>query len=89
MAKVLASVKIFPTDITVDLEALKEKIKMELPEGTSVIQFAEEPVAFGLVALIAHVTLPEDKSGVLDEVENKLREISKVNNVETFMVRRW
>jgi translation elongation factor aEF-1 beta len=89
MAKVLASVKIFPTDITVDLGALKEKIKMELPEGTSVIQFAEEPVAFGLVALIAHVTLPEDKTGVLDEVENKLREISQVNNVETFMVRRW
>jgi len=89
VAKVLVSMKIFPSDVTVDLKMLKEKIQRELPEGTSVIQFAEEPVAFGLVALIAHVTVPEDKPGVLDEVENKLRKIDEVNNVETFMMRRW
>src|SRR3989304_8991862 len=74
VAKVLASMKIFPTDITVDFGALKEKVKKELPEGTTVIQFAEEPVAFGLVALIAHITVPEDKPGVLDEVESRLGE---------------
>jgi translation elongation factor aEF-1 beta len=89
LAKVLVSMKVFPSDVTVDLKMLKEKIKRELPEGTSVIQFSEEPVAFGLVALIAHVTVPEDKPGVLDEVENKLRRIEEVNNVETFMMRRW
>ena len=89
VTKVLASMKIFPTDVTVDLVSLKEKVKKELPEGTAVIQFAEEPVAFGLIALIAHITLPEDKPGILDEVEGILRKISDVNNVETFTVRRW
>jgi len=89
VAKVLASMKIYPTDITVDLQLLKEKIKKELPEDASVLQFAEEPVAFGLVALIAHISVPENKPEVLDEVENKLRKIGEVNNVETFSVQRW
>ena len=61
MAKVLASIKIFPNDANIDLSNLKSKVQASLPTGSTVEKFEEEPVAFGLVALIAHVVLPEDE----------------------------
>jgi translation elongation factor aEF-1 beta len=89
MANVLVSVKIFPTDITVNLEQLKQQIEKSLPKDSSVRKFAEEPIAFGLNALIAHILIPEDKSGELEKIENTLRRIEGVSNIETFMMQRW
>ncbi|MBS7604790.1 MAG: elongation factor 1-beta [Candidatus Bathyarchaeia archaeon] len=88
MARVVVSLKIFPADIDVNLDALKEKIRSALPSYASIYKFEEEPIAFGLVALIAHVVLPEDLSGGLDEVEKRIQEISDVSDIQTVMVRR-
>ena len=88
LGKILISFKIFPSEATVDLNLLKEKIKKGLPEFASVHGFAEEPIAFGLSALIVHVLLPEDRSGVLDEVEGYLLKIKEVSQIETIMVHR-
>lgn len=88
MARVVVSLKIFPADIDVNLDALKEKIRSALPSYASIYKFEEEPIAFGLVALIAHVVLPEDLSGGLDEVEKRIQEISDVSDIQTIMVRR-
>ena len=88
MSKVLVSMKIFPSDVAVDLGILKEKIQKELPEYASVYKFVEEPIAFGLVALIAHITVPEEKSGGLDEVEKRLRKIAEISEIEALTVRK-
>jgi len=88
LARVVVSLKIFPADIDVNLDALKEKIRSALPSYASIYKFEEEPIAFGLVALIAHVVLPEDLSGGLDEVEKRIQEISDVSDIQTVMVRR-
>jgi len=88
MANVLISFKIFPSEATVDLNLLKEKIKKGLPEFASIYGFGEEPIAFGLSALIAHVIVPEERSGGLDEVERYLLEIEEISQIETLMVRR-
>ncbi len=89
MANVLVSMKIFPEDITVDREQLKEEIKRRLPQDASVRKFGEEPIAFGLVALIAHILVPEDKADELEKVETAIRSIKGVSNIETFMMQRW
>ena len=89
MAKVLVSMKIFPADITVDLNQLKQNIERVMPENSSVFKFAEEPIAFGLNVLIAHILIPEEKSGELEQVENNIKSIEGVSNVETFMMQRW
>jgi len=88
VGSVVISYKIFPIDITVDFNELRKKIEKCLPEFVSVYGFGEEPIAYGLNALIAHIKFPEDKSGVLDEVERRMEAISEISQVQTVMVRR-
>jgi elongation factor 1-beta len=88
MGSVIISYKIFPTDIIVDFTELKKKIEGCLPEFASVYGYGEEPIAFGLKALIAHIKFPEDKTGMLDEFEKKLESVSEISQVQTVMVRR-
>ncbi|MBS7624858.1 elongation factor 1-beta [Candidatus Bathyarchaeota archaeon] len=88
MARVVVSLKIFPSDIDVDLNALRERIEKSLPSYASVYRFEEEPIAFGLVALIAHIVLPEDRAGGLDEIERCIQGLEGVGDIQTIMVRR-
>ena len=88
LANIVVSFKIFPSEAEVELNLLREKITKQLPQFASVHGFAEEPIAFGISALIAHIILPEDRSGVLDEVESYLLKIKEVSQIETIMVRR-
>jgi elongation factor 1-beta len=89
MANMLVSLKIFPEDITIDFDQLKQQIEKSLPKDSSVRKFAEEPIAFGLKALIAHILIPEDKQDALENIETKIKQIQGVSNVETFMMQRW
>jgi translation elongation factor aEF-1 beta len=89
MAKVLASIKIFPNDANIDLGPLKTKIQASLPAGSTVQRFEEEPIAFGLVALIAHVLLPEDVEGKMDQVEEAIRSVDSVSEIQVLRVVRY
>ena len=86
--KVMVSLKIFPSDVDVDREVLKKDIENALPDYASVYKFEEEPIAFGLVAVIAHLLVPEDRDGAIDEVESNLKKVSKISDFQTLMVRR-
>jgi len=88
MGKIVIAFKIFPSESTVDLDLLKEKIRKELSDISSVQKFAEEPIAFGLSALIVNMVLPEDKEGILDETEKRLSSIEEVGQIQTIAVNR-
>ena len=88
MANVLASIKVFPTETTVDLQELRRKIEASMPSHVKVRRFDEEPIAFGLVALIVHVMMPEQESGTMDEVEKALQSISDVGEIQVVTVAR-
>ncbi len=88
MAKVLVSMKIFPTGTDIDFNMLKQKIEKSLPSYSSVYKFAEEPIAFGLNALIAHILVPEEWSGGLEEIERDLQKIDGISQIQMVMVRR-
>jgi len=88
MARVLATIKIFPNDANVDLNALKRRIESSLPAGSTVQKFEEEPVAFGLVALVAYVVLPQDAGGQMDQVEESIRSVDQVSQIEVLRVGR-
>jgi elongation factor 1-beta len=88
MGRIVISFKIFPKGLEVDLEGLKKEIEKTLPKSTSIYGYQTEPVAFGLNALIAHIIIPENESGLLDKVEEELGRIPEVSQIQTVMVRR-
>ena len=88
MGTVIVTYKVFPEDIVQNFDSLKKKIEEKLPKDSSVSGFGEEPVAFGLVALLVQVRFPEDQSGLVDEFETALGTITGVSQVQTMMVRR-
>lgn len=87
MTKVMVSLKIFPSDIVADMNGLKDTVKKSLEGKATIYKFDEEPIAFGLVALIAHVLMPEDSAGI-DEIEGRLKSISGISEVEVLVSRR-
>ena len=85
MAKIVVSYKIFPSDVNVDFEKLKQTIEKSLPADVEVYGYGIEPIAFGLNALIAHLILPE---GILENLEEYLKNIPEISQIQTVMVRR-
>ena len=88
MGSVLITYKIFPSDVVENFDDLKKKIEKCLPEFSSVEGYGEEPIAFGLKALLVQLKFPEDKTGILDKLETKLGEVEGISQVQTLMVRR-
>jgi elongation factor 1-beta len=88
MGHVVVTYKIFPEDIVKDFTPLKNAITAFLPKNAELMGYGEEPVAFGLVALLVQLQFPEDEHGIVDELEVKLGEIKGVSQVQTLMVRR-
>jgi translation elongation factor aEF-1 beta len=87
MGKIVIAYKILPSESTVDLEVLKEKIQKQLADIASIQRFAEEPIAFGLSALKVNMVLPE-KDGILEETEKRITDIKEVGQIQTLGVTR-
>jgi len=88
VGSVIVTYKIFPEDIVENFDPLKKEIQAKLPEFSEVTGYGEEPIAFGLKALLIQIKFPEDKTGIVDELETKLSEIKGISQVQTMMVRR-
>ncbi|KYH37593.1 MAG: translation elongation factor aEF-1 beta [Candidatus Bathyarchaeota archaeon B24] len=88
MARIVARFRVFPESIEVDLGELRNRIEAALPEGSRVEGSGEEPIAFGLKALIIGVSMPEDAEGVMDRVEDALRRVEGVGEVQVLAVTR-
>ena len=88
MGSVLVTYKIFPEDIVENFDDLKTKILAILPEFSAIEGWGEEPVAFGLVALLVQIKFPEDKTGIVDDFETALAKIQGVSQSQTFNIRR-
>jgi elongation factor 1-beta len=85
---VLVTYKVFPTDIVNDFDPIKKRLEASMPASASVQGYGEEPVAYGLKALLVQVKFPEDQTGLVDEFEKKLEATEGVSQVQTIMVRR-
>ena len=77
MAEVIVGLKVLPKDISVNLDELEGKIKKAISPNS----MEREPVAFGLVAIHIVKFVP-DAGGQVEEIENKLKAIEEVGEIE-------
>jgi elongation factor 1-beta len=70
--------KVMPDSPEVDLESIKSALTVNLEaEGAQNISFEEEPVAFGLKAVMAKFAWPEEKETSLsEEAAQKIENVS-------------
>jgi elongation factor 1-beta len=81
MGEVLTTMKIMPDSPDVDLEAIKATIESSMPEGAELHDMKEEPIAFGLVAIIISF-ITEDGEGGSEPVEEMVSGIEGVASIE-------
>ena len=80
-------IKLMPSSPSVNLEKMKETVSaMVEKEGGKNCSITEEPIAFGLKALIVFFAWKEEKE--LEELEEKLRKVEDVNSVQIIDMRR-
>ena len=77
MGEVAAKIKVMPTGMDVDLSKLKDALTKVMPEGARIHGFSEEPVAFGLKALMVVVKVGDIEGGT-EKVEEEFSKV-KVN----------
>jgi elongation factor 1-beta len=79
--------KIMPSSPEVNTKKIGERVKglVEVSGGKN-CTISEEPIAFGLKAVIAFFAWAEEKE--LEELEEKLGKIEDVNSVEVIDMRR-
>ncbi|PSQ31852.1 elongation factor 1-beta [Halobacteriales archaeon SW_10_68_16] len=80
MGKVAAELKVMPESPDVDLDDLQERLEQSLPEGAKINGFKRDDVAFGLVALLPTVVVP-DEAGGTDAVEEAFAAVEDVESV--------
>jgi elongation factor 1-beta len=88
-ADVFVTIKIMPTGPEIDLHKLQKACEAKIMDfGAKNIQSAkQEPIAFGLKALIIMFLLAEAKSNT-DVLEDGIRHLPGVNSAEITDVRR-
>ncbi len=87
MGSVNVRIKIMPSSPSANLNKIKEEAKKILEkEGGRGCMFEEEPIAFGLNAVIVTFLYPEEKE--LESVERRLEKIADANSVRIIDMRR-
>ncbi|EMA47885.1 elongation factor 1-beta [Halococcus saccharolyticus] len=80
MGKVAAKLKVMPESPEVDLDELQHELEDSLPEGAKINGFERDDVAFGLVALLPTVIVPDDAGGT-EAVEEAFADVGTVESV--------
>jgi elongation factor 1-beta len=87
MTKLVARIKILPSESEADIESIPKKLTESLPEGFKLIAHTKEPIAFGLYCVLADFTL-DDSEGQMELLEETIKKIEAVGEIEVMTVSR-
>lgn len=90
MVKVIVTLKIMPESPDVDLDKIKDDAGNIITEAEGIVNkehIKEEPVGFGLKAVIMSFAIDESK-GSPDPIAEKIAELEDVKSAEVTMVSR-
>ncbi len=81
MGDVMLVYRVMPEDPDADLDAIMEEIKKIAEKYGSYKGSVVEKIAFGLKAVKPSIVIP-DEGGIVDELEDKLRNIKGIQSAE-------
>ncbi len=82
MGEVIVTIKVLPEDSAINIEKLKERVKVNLDKICKVANMEVQEIAFGLKAVKVQVIIP-DADGQIDKVESSITGIEGVGQVDT------
>ena len=87
MTKLVARIKILPSESETDIMSIPKTLSETLPEELKLIAHTKEPIAFGLYSILADFTL-DDSEGQMELLEESIRKINGVGQIEVINVSR-
>lgn len=87
MSKLVARIKMLPSESDADIDSIPNILKETLPEGFKLLAHKKEPIAFGLYSLLADFTL-DDSEGQMELLEESIRKVEGVGEIEVINVSR-
>ncbi|MCL2143001.1 MAG: elongation factor 1-beta [Methanomassiliicoccaceae archaeon] len=82
MGKIAATYDIMPESTEVPLEAVVDSLNSVIPNGVTIIDTQIVPVAFGLKKVVAGFVIDDSDESIGGKLEDALRSINGVENVE-------
>ncbi|MDW0120216.1 MAG: elongation factor 1-beta [Nitrososphaeraceae archaeon] len=87
MSKLVARIKMLPSESDADIDSIPRILKETLPEGFKLLAHKKEPIAFGLYSLLADFTL-DDSEGQMELLEESIKKVEAVGEIEIINVSR-
>ena len=87
MSKLVARIKMLPSESDADIDSIPRILRETLPEGFKLLAHKKEPIAFGLYSLLADFTL-DDSEGQMELLEESIRKVEAVGEIEVITVSR-
>ncbi len=84
MAEVAIKIKVMPSGVDTDLNAIKSQADSKIEEHKGKItSFEEQPVAFGLKALIATISWSEEKDQqIIEDIFQNIEGVSSTDIID-------
>jgi elongation factor 1-beta len=87
MARLVVRIRILPAEAESNLENVVESIKKSIRQGMEMKSSSMEPIAFGLKAIIGDFLL-DDAEGQMDKVEEAIKSVEGVGEIEVTNISR-
>jgi len=87
MPRLVARIRIMPADAESNLDSVIHSIKSSMPVGMEMKGYALEPIAFGIKAIVGDFFL-EDAEGQMDRLEESIKNIEGVGEIDVMNVSR-
>lgn len=87
MARLVARIKILPSDSETDMDNLVNSLKTNVPEGMELKAHAKEPLAFGLNALVGDFLL-DDAEGEMEKLEEAIKQTNGAGEIQVINISR-
>jgi elongation factor 1-beta len=81
MGDILSVYKVYPEEID-DIDKIKEGLEKGFGEPFKIAKIEIEPIAFGLKVIKLGVIFPDKIDGLLDRLEDSIKAINGVRDIE-------